>query len=514
MSPHPAIGRFLPFWTAFLIAALLLPSGVSLFAKKKEFPIELEKMSGRQGKLLFKATWGWGGRLGTFHDVDADGQLEFIALDRKKGNVSLRLIQIDSEGPAFDVAAGKGNGAGLAAVNLDDDAAMEFVVAYGDKLSALEAGLVGALNGLLATFVGVPIVEAGNTTWVVTPVLRPDRMVDLHDIVAFDDDGSRLWHRDLKAEKAAGEPWKETRFQWIVQHADRFDATIIITDDARQELIGLSAQDGSIRWTRSLVGKTPSSRRGFSALIDQERLLPVLFSPDNVLILDPDTGSPVFDGTVERGVAQLPSWHVFSEGRQKSYLVFGENRTEIRMVGLDSGSTLWSASASDKVLEIVPLPDGERFIMVSNDGIQLMNTGGETLARYTAPEKIKTKFPPVYRDLNDDGEMELIFVSGKKFICWQPATNELLWEASMFGIVGGANPVQLYDSFHDIDQDGWLDVPGSKGGGTGRWLSGKTGAVLSEVGNGSAPPIVGDWDRDGQAEVFWFNTWYEVPVVN
>ena len=37
------------------------------------------------------------------------------------------------------------------------------------------------------------------------------------------------------------------------------------------------------------------------------------------------------------------------------------------------------------------------------------------------------------------------------------------------------------------------------------------GEVLTEVGNGAAPPIIGDWDGDGQPEIFWFKTWYEVP---
>jgi len=194
------------------------------------------------------------------------------------------------------------------------------------------------------------------------------------------------------------------------------------------------------------------------------------------------------------------------------------NQSEVYMPGTMSRFTrnagtkkLWSTAASDKVIEVVPLPDGDRFILVSADGVQLMNTGGDVLARYAAPEKIKAKYPPVYRDLDDDGEMELVFVSGKKFICWQPATNRVLWEESMFGIVGGAHAVRLYDAFHDLDEDGWLDIPGAKGGGTGRWLSGRTGETLAEVGNGSVPPIIGDWDANGLTEIFWFKTWYEVP---
>lgn len=47
-----------------LFAALLPAPDASHAAKKDKFPVQLEKMSGRQGKLLFKATW------------DGDGQAE------------------------------------------------------------------------------------------------------------------------------------------------------------------------------------------------------------------------------------------------------------------------------------------------------------------------------------------------------------------------------------------------------------------------------------------------------
>ncbi len=497
--------------TALALAALLSAPTSALAGKKDEFPVQFTEIPGRDSKLLFKATGKWGGRLGTFHDVDGDGKREFVALDRKKGQVTLRLIQVDDSGPEFDAPAGKGRGAGLAVVNLDDDDAMEFVVAHGEKISAFETGLIAGFNTLLATFVGVPLFSVGNTTYVLTPVLRADQNIDLYNVVAFDDDGAKLWHRDLRADTAAGDTWKETRFQWIVQERDGSGATIIVTDDDRHAMIGLSGSDGSVRWSRQLKGDTRASRRAFSALIEGDTLFPVLFSAEDMLILEPETGKPVFDGQVDRGAWGLPSWHMFGEGNDKGYLVYGENRSELRMVSLETGAVRWSTAASDKVLEIVPLPDGDRFIIVASNGIQLMNSAGDVLARHKSPDKIKAKFPPVYRDLDGDGEMELVFVSGKRFLCWQPATNRLLWETSMFGIVGGANPARLYDALHDIDHDGWLDVPGAKGGGTGRWLSGKDGTILAEVVNGAAPPIIDDWDGDGLTEIFWFKTWYEVP---
>ena len=497
--------------TALVVTALLLSAGNALAGKKDKFPIQLTEISGRDGKSLMKATGNWFGRLGTFHDVDGDGKREFVALDRKKGRVTLRLMQIDESGAAFDAPAGKGYGAGLAVVNLDDDEAMEFIVAHGDKMGVVENALVGGLNNLLATFVGIPILTAGHTTVVLAPVLRPDQNIDVYNILAFDDDGTKLWHRDLQAERAGGDAWEETRFQWIVQERDGSGATIIITDDHRHAMIGLSGEDGSARWMRKLEGDMRPSRRAFSTLIDGDVLLPVLFSAEDMLILEPESGDPVFDGQVDRGAWGLPSWRVFGEGDGKGYLVFGENRKELRMVSLTRGAVLWTTAISEDVLDIVPLPDSDRFVIVSANGIQVMSTAGDVLARHKSPDKIKAKFPPVYRDLNGDGEIEVVFVSGKRFLCWQPAKNRLLWETSMFGIVGGANPARLFDSFYDINHDGWLDVPGAKGGGTGRWLSGKDGTILAEVGNGAGPPIIDDWDGDGLTEIFWVKTWYELP---
>ena len=480
----------------------------------KDFPIKLTEMTHREGKTLFKATWGRGGRLGTFYDVDADGKLEFIALDRNKGQLSLELIQIDKHGPAFEAAAGKGVAAGLVAVNLDDDEALEFLVAHGDRIGAVQLALVIVANTLLGTFANVPVFDVGGMQYALAPVLRPNGVIDLYDLLAYDDDGSKLWHRDLRAGKAAGEPWKETRFQWAVQHVDGSGATILITDDDRHEMIGLSGDDGSIVWTQSLEGKTRASQRNFSALISEKGLLPVLFSPGEILIINPETGIPVYDGPLDRGAWELPSWRIFGNGNDRGYLVFGENRTELRMVSLATGNTLWSTRTSDRVLEIVPLPAGDRFIVVSKDGIRLMDAGGTELADYPAPAPIKAKYPPVYRDLDGDGIMELVFVSGKKFVAWRPSSNELLWETSLFGLVGGANPVELYGTFLDIDGDGWLDVPGKKGGGTGQWLSGRTGELLTQVGNGAATPVVGDWNDNGRPEIFWYKTWYEVPPTN
>ncbi|MGA8203518.1 MAG: hypothetical protein WB812_03310, partial [Woeseiaceae bacterium] len=125
----------------------ILPIGILIFlpilmpgiAKAgDDFPIVLDELKQREGKALFKATWGRGGRLGTFYDVDADGQQEFIALDRDRNSLSLQLFQIDDTGSRFQVPVGEGYAAGLVPVNLDDDPALEFIVGAGDRIGKVE----------------------------------------------------------------------------------------------------------------------------------------------------------------------------------------------------------------------------------------------------------------------------------------------------------------------------------------------------------------------------------------
>ena len=128
------------------------------------------------------------------------------------------------------------------------------------------------------------------------------------------------------------------------------------------------------------------------------------------------------------------------------------------MVSLATGDTLWSHDAEEKVRELLPLQDGNRFIVVWKEGIKILDASGNVLVDRPAPDKIKTTFSPAYRDLNGDGMMEFVFVAGKKIMCWNPDSDEARWRTSLGSFVGGANPTQLYDAFYDIDGDGWYEA--------------------------------------------------------
>ena len=494
----------MPFRSVLFLLGLVL--GSNCFAKD-EYPVVLTKLDGRPGKTLLKAAYGRGGQLGAFFDVDVDGNLEFVALEREGKNLALTVLQIDSDRYSMRLEFGRAAAAGLTAINLDDDEQLEILVAYGQRLEGLKKGLVVFAGAVVGAFAAVPVASLGGNVLFLAPVLVPGSATDLRTVMAVDDDGSIMWQRDFPADGS----WDETRFKWVVPETDGSGATILITDDAKQAMLGLSADDGRTLWSYSLQGREKASKRSYTSLIDNDRMLPVLFSPGRVLVLDPDSGLAEFDGELRRRISEFPSWHLFRADEERRFLAFGEHRGELNMISLDTGKISWTHQ-SEEIIDVVPLPGDDRFITVMEKGIAFINGQGEVVAEYSAPDKIKAKFPPVYRDINNDGEMEFIFVSGKNILCWELATDRLRWETKMGGLVGGANPTQLYDAFHDIDGDGWLDIPARKGSGTGRWLSGNTGEILVEVGNGSTIPMIGDWDGNGRLEMFWYKTWYEVSV--
>lgn len=487
----------------FLLGLVL---GAHCFAKD-DFPVVLTKLDGRPGKTLMKAAYGRGGQLGAFFDVDADGDLEFVALERDGKDLALTVLQIGSDHYSMQLELGRAAAAGLTAVNLDDDEQLEIIAAYGQRLEGLKKGLVVFAGAVVGTFAAVPVGSIGGQTVFLAPVLVPGSATDLQTLVAIDDDGSIMWQRDFPADGS----WDETRFRWVVPDADGSGATILITDDAKQAMLGLSSDDGRTLWTYSLQGDSKASKQSYTSLIDNDRMLPVLFSPGHVVVLDPESGLPEYDGELKRRISEFPSWHLFRVDGERRFLAYGEHRGELNMISLDTGKVSWTHQ-SDEIIDVLPLPSGDRFITVMEEGIAFIDGRGEVVAEHSAPDKIKAKFPPIYRDINNDGEMEFVFISGKNILCWELATNRLRWEAKMGGFVGGANPTQLYDAFYDIDGDGWLDIPARKGSGTGRWLSGNTGEILAEVGNGSTVPMLGDWDGNGRLEMFWYKNWYEVSV--
>ena len=492
------------FRSVLLFLGLVL--GANCFAKD-EYPVVLTKLDGRPGKTLMKAAYGRGGQLGAFFDVDADRQLEFVALERDGKKLALTILQIDSDRYSMRLDFGRAAAAGLTAINLDDDEQLEIIAAYGQRLEGLKKGLVVFAGAVVGAFAAVPVASLGGNTVFLAPVLVPGSATDLQTIVAVDDDGSIMWQRDIPDDGS----WDETRFKWVVPEADGSGATILITDDAQQAMLGLSSDDGRTMWSYSLQGGDKASKRTYTSLIDDDRLLPVLFSPGHVLVLDPDSGTAEYDGELRRRISEFPSWHLFRVDGERRFLAFGESRGELNMISLDTGEISWTYQ-SDEIIDVMPLPSGDRFITVTEEAIAFINGKGEVEAKHSAPDKIKAKFPPIYRDLNADGEMEFVFISGKNILCWELATDRLRWETKMGGFVGGANPTQMYDAFYDIDGDGWLDIPARKGSGTGRWLSGDTGEILTQVGNGSTMPMVGDWDGNGRLEIFWHKTWYEVSL--
>ena len=483
---------------------LLLPTiFVALFAliigqpsQAGPTPFKLVKQKERSARKLIKAAYGKGGTLGSFVDIDLDRDLEFVSLTREKSQLWLSVLELADDRETFRVPVGEGAAAGLVAVNLDDDAELEFVLGYGSRKQAIAATIVsGAVAGWWTS-------AAHFTT------LLPGATTDLWHLAAYDDDGSEIWSRELDRSDEASEPWKNARFKFVIPNAAGDDATILVTDDSQEALRGVSARTGKTIWSRNVGPGPKPSRRDFSPLVHDSQLLPVLYSPERTLILDPSTGEPLLDSQLEARISRMPTQRVFATGNGPGFIVYGEDRKEIRMLSLTTGKTIWTHQM-EAVREIVPGREDDEFIAVWRHGIKFLHASGEILSEHAAPAKIKATVPPIFRDLDGDGTAELVYVSGKSIACWEPESESLRWIVGLGSMLGAASPLGLHDSFYDLDQDGWLDVPGHRSSGAGVWISGKSGELLAEGKLGKAQPIVGDWNDDGTPEIFWSNGWYE-----
>jgi outer membrane protein assembly factor BamB len=336
----------------------------------------------------------------------------------------------------------------------------------------------------------------------------PGTNVDLRHVRAYDDDGTLLWDRDVGPD---GEDWKNARFKWIAPNPDGRGATILLTDDGDKLLYGLSAEDGSVRWSHEVSGPLNPSNHDFKPLVDGDLQLPVLFSPGEILVVDPVSGDPILDAAFSQEVSAMPSWHIFDVGGNRGFLTFGEDRSELRMLSLSTGEILWTHSM-ERVQDVIPLADGTHLMAIWDEGVQILDASGNLVSNRVAPGEIRKRTEPVYADLNGDGTMEFLFVSdNKNIVAWRPETGEHLWTGEDGkSLVGAANPIQIYDAIFDMDDDGWLDIPIQKPSGAGVWVSGRTGEALAEVGNGTTDPIVGDFDGDADIEIFWAKKWYDI----
>jgi outer membrane protein assembly factor BamB len=482
-------------------AFLFMPSVV---AKDDDPPYELVEIRDRDGKEIYRTAWGRGGRVGFFRDVDADGVTEFVALTENRRDLELSVLELDTDVPRLSFLVGENEAAGLYALNLDADDQLEYIVGYGSKLQdRVKRTLIQFASALGTLSMGW---TAGNYQYYY--MISTGVNVDVRHIKAVDDNGSVLWDRDLSS---AGENWTNPRFKWVASHAGDRGGTVLVTDDAANILHGLSAETGTTIWSRELRGDVRASRRQFQPLTDGERELPVLFSENQVLVLDPISGDPVLDTSLERNIASLPSWQIFDTQRGPAFLTYGDERGDLEMLSLESGAVLWTHTM-ERVQEVLPLAGGQRLVAVWEQGVDILDADGTLIANRIAPGEIKRRSTPVFADLDGDDSLELLYVSDRKsVIAWRPETDEHLWTGSASsGMLGAANPAQIYESFYDLDADGWLDVPAMKPSGAGIWLSGKTGEPLVEVGNGSLDPIVGDFDGNGAVEMFWAKKWYDV----
>jgi hypothetical protein len=505
MKRLPAFLAGVRFAPALLAGALAFP--VTLVSAD-DLPFVAPRIKGRPAKLLHQAMYAKDGRLGFLHDVNNDGSDDFVHLVQEGSTLSFRIMSLLDAKPRIDVELGKGYPAGLGMVNLDADDDMEFIAAYGSRRDRLTKKALG-MAASVVTSAMFSAYTAPNTGYVTTfSYAGAPEGLDLQHLIALDGDGSTLWHRDLRENGASGSQWDNVRFRMLVPLDEPGPAVIILTNNVGDGVLGLSGADGTTLWTTALQGEAPPDKWSSAGLLDDGKILPVLFKDNFLTILDPGDGRVVQADHFNMPISALPSWNTFGDGEGEGFLVYGDTGSELQMVSLSTGEVLWSREM-EKVRSVLPLDD-HTFILVWRQGIQKLSADGTVLLDAAAPEKMKTVFDPVFKDINGDGSLELVFVSGKKIVCWDPQQDRVLWTESLASFVGGANPVALYDAFYDVNGDGWLDVPAATGGSAGRWLSGETGEVIVKVGAAWETPLVGDWDGNGHLDLFWWNNWYEI----
>ena len=187
---------------ALVLVASALVFPVPLASAAGAPPLIAPRIKGRPAKLLHQALYAKDGRLGFLQDVNHNGSDDFVHLVQEGSTLSFRVMSLVDAKPRIDVELGKGYPAGLGTVNLDDDDALEFIAAYGSRRDRLSKKVL-LVAASVVTSVTISAYTFPRTDYVYgfTYVGAPEGL-DLQHLVALDDDGSMLWHRELREKDA------------------------------------------------------------------------------------------------------------------------------------------------------------------------------------------------------------------------------------------------------------------------------------------------------------------------
>ena len=371
-----------------------------------------------------------------------------------------------------------------------------------------------------------------------------DIMTDIRAISVLDGNGDTVLQHDVDTSNGG------VHLRAMVAHSSGYDVTLVTTSVAKgggadaeipSVIAGISVRTGEVLWSHRLPGNKTPATMAYSTLFDGERELSAIMTRKELLIIDAVSGAKiletslpfseitlgelhwsVFSGmsddtivTVDTRIpgiqfAALAGGRLFNTRNGKGFL-FHNSLAGLSMLSLETGDVLWTLPISDqRPVSVLFDDDADQFHMVYERSVQAFNANGEPVSDSKLSGKMKQFNRTIYRDLEGDGTRELIYLSGNRVISWSVANGSQNWKAKLGGILGAANPNDIHDALYDINGDGWLDIPGIRGSGAGRWLSGKDGKELDTIGRGYAIPIIDDWDGDDAPEMFWSGTWYEV----
>ena len=304
---------------------------------------------------------------------------------------------------------------------------------------------------------------------------------------------------------------------------------VILHSSSNHNLFCFNGTDGSIKWMVPTYGtdSPPSSED-----IDKDGY-PEIFGGDfygQLNCFNGMDGSTIWKTKVDTNctVQTEPVIEdVDKDGELDCIVATWKRNLPIRVSAyrLRDGLLIWSSTAPNEMIY-----HGPTIADIDNDGIMeviigsyddvlycLNGTNGEVKWTFSFIEKRYIGAPTTIADINNDGKYEIALVSGDRITILNHL-GKLLWYYDLKNWYTAFRGVV----FSDMNNDEYLDVVFGSSNGLLVALSGFDGKVifeydLSEVYGRTFDinhgPIIADFDKDGETDIFVVGGYYEYPAI-